>query len=411
MTAKQDMALFEELFKDSPEIQYPKTGEVISGEIIKIEKKNILVNVNNQFTGLVISKELGNSVNLDELKGGDAIDVMVLGDSIERGLLILSLKRANQIKSLQNLNDNFGSKEVMTVTPVEANKWGLLVDIDGLKGFIPVSQLTPLHYPRVEGADPKKILEHLEGLIGEPFKVRVINVDEGGKKIIFSEKAAIEDDREKALETLKEGDIVEGTVSGILSYGLFVTFNGLEGLVHVSEIDWGHVNDPSKFAKVGMKVKVKVIGLESEKISLSIKRLKENPWDALSKRVKTGDVIKAPISRISQFGAFMDLDGGIQGLIHLSEISHGVVKDIREFVKVGEEVQAKIINFEPQRKRIGLSLKALQEAPAEAPKKETVVKKTEKTSEEDKIDAEATKKAPAKKAAPKKEAPAKAEEK
>ena len=122
MTAKQDMALFEELFKDSPEIQYPKTGEVISGEIIKIEKKNILVNVNNQFTGLVISKELGNSVNLDDIKSGDAIDVMVLGDSIERGLLILSLKRANQIKSLQNLNDNFGSKEVMMVTPVEANK-------------------------------------------------------------------------------------------------------------------------------------------------------------------------------------------------------------------------------------------------------------------------------------------------
>ena len=402
MTAK-DLALFEELFKDSPEIKYPKTGEVISGEIIKIEKKNILVNVNNQFTGLVISKELGNSVNLDELKSGDAIDVMVLGDSIERGLLILSLKRANQIKSLQNLNDNFGSKEVMTVTPVEANKWGLLVDIDGLKGFIPVSQLTPLHYPRVEGADPKKILEHLEGLIGEPFKVRVINVDEGGKKIIFSEKAAIEDDREKALKTLKEGDIVEGTVSGILSYGLFVTFNGLEGLVHVSEIDWGHVNDPSKFAKVGMKVKVKVIGLESEKISLSIKRLKQNPWDALSKRVKTGDVIKAPISRISQFGAFMDLDDGIQGLIHLSEISHGVVKDIRDFVKVGEEVEAKIINFEPQRKRIGLSLKALQEKPADAPKKETVVKKTEKVSEEDKIDAEVEKKPAAKKAVPKKE--------
>ena len=152
-----------------------------------------------------------------------------------------------------------------------------------------------------------------------------------------------------------------------------------------------------------MKVKVKVIGLESEKISLSIKRLKDNPWDALSKRVKTGDVIKAPISRISQFGAFMDLDDGIQGLIHLSEISHGVVKDIREFVKVGEEVTAKIINFEPQRKRIGLSLKALQEAPAAPAKKETVVKKTEKASEEDKIDAEVAKKAPAKKAAPKKE--------
>lgn len=399
-----DTKLFAEMFADSPEIKYPKEGEVISGKIEKIEKKNILVNVNNQFTGLVVSKELGNSVNFDSLEAGQPIDVMVLGDSVERGLLILSLKRANQIKSLEALNSNFASGEVMTVRPTEANKGGLLVDIDGLKGFIPVSQLTPLHYPRVEGADPEKILEHLEGLLTVDFKVRVINVDEGGKKIIFSEKAAIEEQRTKALETLKVGDTVEGVVSGILSYGLFVTFDGLEGLVHVSEIDWGHVNNPSKFAKVGMKVKVRVIGLDGEKISLSIKQLKENPWDVLAKKIKTGDTIKAPISRISQFGAFMDLDGGIQGLIHLSEISHGVVKDIRDFVKVGEEVEAKVINFDPTKKRIGLSIKALTPAPegSEAPKNTS--------KEEEAIDAEVSaEKKPAKKA-PAKKTPKKSEE-
>jgi len=409
MATKADMTLFTELFEKSPEIKYPKEGEVITGTIEKIEKKNILVNVNNQFTGLVISKELGNSVDFDALDAGQAIDVMVLGDSIERGLLILSLKRANQIKSLNTLNSNFGSGEVMTVRPTEANKGWLLVDIDGLKGFIPVSQLTPLHYPRVEGADPEKILEHLEGLLTEDFKVRVINVDEGGKKIIFSEKAAMEEQRTKALETLKQGDIVEGVVSGILSYGLFVTFDGLEGLVHVSEIDWGHVNNPGKFAKVGMKVKVKVIGLDSEKISLSIKQLKDNPWDVLSKKVKTGDTIKAPISRISQFGAFMDLDGGIQGLIHLSEISHGVVKDIREHIKVGEEVEAKIINFEPTKKRIGLSLKALTPAP-EGSKEDSKPVVKEGPSEEDKIDAEVAEKKPAAKKAPAKKAAAKKDE-
>ncbi len=386
-----DQKLFAELFETSPEIQYPKEGEVITGTIEKIEKKNILVNVNNQFTWLVISKELGNSVDFDALTPDSPIDVMVLGDSIERGLLILSLKRANQIKSLNNLNNNFESGEVITVRPTEANKGWLLVDIDGLKGFIPVSQLTPLHYPRVEWADPAKILEHLEWLLDQPFQVRVINLDEGGKKIIFSEKAAIEESRTKALDTLKEGDIVEGTVSGILSYGLFVTFDGLEGLVHVSEIDWGHVNDPSKFAKVGMKLKVKIIGLDSDKISLSIKRLQDNPWDVLAKKVKTGDTIKAPISRISQFGAFMDIDGRIQWLIHLSEISHGVVKDIREYVTVGEEVEAKIINFEPNKKRIWLSLKALQPMP-EGMKEETKVKVKAGMSEEDKIDAEVAKK-------------------
>lgn len=377
--ADKNIALFEELFSQSPEIKYPKEGEVVNWVVVKIEKKNILVNVNNQFSGLVISKEIGNTVDLNSLKSGDHVDVMVLGDSVERGLLILSLKRANQIKSLTNLSKFFNSEEVITVRPTEANKGWLLVDIDGLKWFIPVSQLTPLHYPRVEGADPSKILEHLESLVWVEFKVRVINVDEMGKKIIFSEKAAIQENREKALGNLKVGDVVEGTVSGILTYWLFITFDWLEWLVHVSEIDWGHVNNPSKFAKVGQKIKVKVIGLDNDKISLSIKRLQENPWDVLARKYKIGDTVKASISRISQFWAFMELDGGIQGLIHLSEISHGVVKDIRDFVKVGEEVEAKIINFEPTEKRIGLSLKALVEAPV---KEETAeVAKEEKTEE------------------------------
>ncbi len=401
MATQKDLTLFQELFEKSPEIKYPKIGEVISGSIEKIEKKNILVNVNNQFSGLVVSKELGNTVDLDELSQGQPIDVMVLGDSVEKWLLILSLKRANQIKSLTNLWEYFKWGDIINVKPTEANKWGLLVDIDGLKWFIPVSQLTPLHYPRVEWANADKILEHLNWLVWVDFKVKVINVDEAWKKIIFSEKAAIEWDRSKALETLKQGDIVEWTISGILSYGLFVTFNGLEGLVHVSEIDWGHVTDPSKFAKVWMKVKVKVIGLDSDKISLSIKRLKENPWDVLSREHKLNDVISAPISRISQFWAFIELTWGIQGLIHLSEISHGVVKDIREHVKVWEEVKAKIINFDPKKKRIWLSLKALTEAPAK--KEEKQGGKTEKSDETETKEEKVEKKTPTKKTSSKKE--------
>ena len=392
-----DQKLFEELFEQSPEIQYPKMNEVISGEIIKIEKKNILVNVNNQFTGLVVNKEIGNTIDLASLSAGQKIEVMVLWDSVEKWFLILSLKRANQIKNLSNLWAQFDSGEVISVRPTEANKGWLLVDLDGLKWFIPVSQLTPMHYPRVENAEPAKILEHLEGLIGKPFKVKVINVDDNGKKIIFSEKAAIQEQRDASLEKLKEGDVIEGVISGILTYGLFVTFDGLEGLVHVSEIDWGHVNDPSKFAKVGQKVKVKIIGLEKDKISLSIKRLKENPWDVLSRKYNIDDVIQAPISRISRFGAFIELDGGIQGLIHLSEISHGVVDDVRDHIKVGQEVQAKIINFDPKAKRIGLSLKALVENPNGDDEK--VIPVNEKEEE-----TEAEKKAPAKKPAAKKPA-------
>ena len=145
-----------------------------------------------------------------------------------------------------------------------------------------MSQLTPAHYPRVEGANPEKILEHLNKLVGKAFQVRVITVDQQGKKIIFSEKAAVMEQRTQTLQNLKVGDVVEGTISGILTYGLFVSFHGIEGLVHVSEIDWGHVNNPHKFGKIGDKVTVQVIGIEGEKISLSIKRLRPNPWQVLA---------------------------------------------------------------------------------------------------------------------------------
>jgi len=297
------------------------------------------------------------------IQSGDLVDAIVIGDDKDSGLFMLSLRKASQIKLIAKLHSNFDTKEIITVIPNEANKGGLLVDLDGIKGFIPVSQLTPMNYPRVEGANPEKILEHLGRLVGKPFKVRVINVDQDGKKIIFSEKAALEEARGVALQKLKIGDIVEGSVSGILTYGLFITFNGLEGLVHVSEIDWGHVSDPSKFAKVGDQVKVQVIGIDADKISLSMKRLKPNPWQVLAEKYKVNDIIEAPVMRISQFGVFLSLDGGISGLIHLSEISHNMVKDVSEYAKVGETVKAKIITFDPIAKRIGLSMKALEEAP------------------------------------------------
>lgn len=187
-------------------------------------------------------------------------------------------------------------------------------------------------------------------------------------------------------------------VSGILTYGLFVTFNGLEGLVHVSEIDWGHVSDPSKFAKVGDNIKVQVIGIDSDKISLSMKRLRINPWDELAAKFQVGDIIEAPVVRISNFGVFVALHGGINGLIHLSEISNTIVKNIEDFVKVGDLIKAKIITFDPTEKRIGLSMKALEEAPVkaegeEAPKAD---KKPKKAKAEEMVNVEAAEEEPKK---------------
>lgn len=348
-------------------------GDVVQGTALYATPKMILVDLAGQFTGIISGSHLHSSIeDVSEIGVGSAIEAIVIDEDEEAGLIVLSLRKASQARLIEKLHQNFDTKEIITVIPNEANKGGLLIDLDGVKGFIPVSQLTPLHYPRVEGANAEKILDHLRGLVGKPFKVRVINVDNDGKKIIFSEKAAIEEQRMDSLSKLKVGDTVEGTVSGILTYGLFVTFNGLEGLVHVSEIDWGHVSDPSKFAKVGDKVTVQVIGIEQEKISLSMKRLKTNPWEDIASRYSTGDVVTAPVVKISQFGIFLGLAGGVNGLIHLSEISHDPIENVEDLVHVGDNVEAKIIALDVSSRRIGLSMKALKEAPkgeakAEAP--------------------------------------------
>lgn len=394
MSQAQDFGV---LLQASAPIQTPNMGELVSGTVISANQKMILVDLGGQFTGIISGSHMTSSTeDSSMIKAGDLVDAIVIGDDKDSGLFMLSLRKASQIKLIAKLHSNFDTKEIITVIPNEANKGGLLIDLDGIKGFIPVSQLTPMNYPRVEGANPEKILEHLGRLVGKPFKVRVINVDQDGKKIIFSEKAALEEARGVALEKLKIGDTVDGSVSGILTYGLFITFNGLEGLVHVSEIDWGHVSDPSKFAKVGDKVKVQVIGIDADKISLSMKRLKANPWQVLAEKYKVGDVISAPVMRISQFGVFLSLDGGISGLIHLSEISHNMVKDVTEYAKVGENVQAKIITFDPIAKRIGLSMKALEEAPeapvaevaAEVVEEKKPAKKTKKTETTEEVTAE-----------------------
>lgn len=373
---------FGTLLSEAPAINSPALGEIISGKVIRSDAKMILVDLGDgQFTGVISGMHMHSSTeDASNLNPGDVVEAIVIGEERNSGLFILSLRKASQMKLIQKLHSNFDTKEIITVIPNEANKGGLLIDLDGIKGFIPVSQLTPVHYPRVEGADPEKILEHLGRLVGKPFKVRVINVDKDGKKIIFSEKAAVEEQRLAALATLKVGDVVEGAVSGILTYGLFITFNGVEGLVHVSEIDWGHVSNPSKFAKVGDAVKVQVIGIEGDKISLSMKRLRPNPWQILQDKYKVGDVVEAPVMRISQFGVFVSLEGGISGLIHLSEISSSMVKNIEDHVKVGETIKAKIITFDPQAKRIGLSIKALEEGATEA--SEEAPKKKSKKSEE-----------------------------
>lgn len=339
-------------------------GSVVEGDIIHKDKSLILVDLNGVATGIIAGRDLNDSSNTkDSLNIGDRVTAVVIGDENPDGLIVLSLRKASQIRAWDRFKEMFENKEILTVKALEANKGGLLLEMDGIKAFIPVSQLAPLHYPRVEGANSEKILERLNALIGVDFTVRIINIDEDNRKLILSERAAMEEQVKEALGKLEPGSRVKGKISGIVSYGIFVTFGGLEGLVHISEIAWGHVSSPGKYGKVGDEVEVLVIGVDNGKISLSMKRLKDDPWVSIAQKYKEGDVVEGPVTRITDFGAFVHVEQDINGLIHLSEISHEVVKDANDFLKVGQRVKAKIITLDLKEHRIGLSVKELQPKP------------------------------------------------
>jgi len=372
--------VMEALLKNSPSIVFPQPGTIIEGSVTEITKNKILVDLGGISTGIIAGKEAHDSIDtLKELNPGDNISAYILEAENSDGLVVLSLRRASQEKSWQKFVDAYESGEVIQVSANEANKGGLLLEIDGIKGFIPVSQLAPMHYPRVNGADSALILSRLQALVGINFDVKVINVDHDNGKLILSEKAAMHEQRKDALTKLKVGQKIKGKISGIVKFGIFVAFEGLEGLVHISEIAWGHVKDPSEFGRINNEVEVLVIGIDGEKISLSMKRLVPDPWVEAAKTFKVGKVVKGEINKITQFGAFMKLNSEINGLIHLSELSHDEIKDVSDIIKVGDEVEAKIITVDPKEHRIGLSIKALTEKPAE----KEVAKPEEETPAED----------------------------
>ncbi|MFA5948058.1 MAG: S1 RNA-binding domain-containing protein [Candidatus Gracilibacteria bacterium] len=384
----------DDLLKGGINFSTPKPGTLIKGIVISILKNKVLVDLEGFSTGIITGQEAHDSSGtLKTLNEGDEVFAYVLEDENDDGLVVLSLKKASQKKTWGKFVDAFETNETITVIPSEANKGGLLLSIDGIKGFIPVSQLAPLHYPRVDGADSNLILGRLQKLMGVPLRVKVINLDRDGGKLIFSEKAAEEGQRGDALLKLEVGQKLKGRISGIVKFGIFVTFGGLEGLVHISEIAWGHVKDPHDFGRLGDDVDVLVIGKESDKISLSMKRLVPDPWISASKKYKVGSVIEGEINRVTPFGAFVKLDDEINGLIHVSEISDEEGADINQLLKVGEKVKATIISIDPEEHRVALSLKT-------KPKKE---KKKDEDEEEEEEKEPKEKKAKAKKEVKEKE--------
>jgi small subunit ribosomal protein S1 len=331
----------------------PELGSVIKGNVIGLRKNHITVDLNGLAVGVIAGAEAQDSAGtVKDLKVGDEVSAVVVEQENDDGMVVLSLRKASQANAWERFEKAFKDGDILEVTATEANKGGLLLDIDGIKGFIPVSQLAPLHYPRVDNSDANLILVRLKRLIGTRFNVKVINVDRETGKMILSEKAALEDASESALKQLKVGDVVKGKVSGVVKFGIFVTFHGLEGLVHIAEIAWGHVSDPHQFAMVGDEMEVAIIGIEKNKLSLSVKRLTPDPWEAIAGKYPMDSKVKGKVIRFSQFGAFVQLEDDLNGLIHVSEISDQKVEDPREALNVGDVVEAVVVNIDRDEHRL-----------------------------------------------------------
>jgi small subunit ribosomal protein S1 len=371
-TTAFDGTIMGELLEGAGDICLPTPGTLVEGEVVSIWKNKVLVDLGGVATGIISGQEAHDSAGtVKELSPGDKVSAFVIEEENEDGLMVLSLRKASQQKTWDKFIRAYDNDEAITVTANEANKGGLLLSIDGIKGFIPVSQLAPLHYPRVNGADSARILARLQKLIGIPLLVKIINMDVEGGKLILSERAAEAEEREKCMDKLDVGQKIKGKVSGIVNFGIFVTFNGLEGLVHISEIAWGHVKDPHDYGKLGDEVEVLVIGKDKDKISLSMKKLMPDPWIEATKKYQVGAVIETTVDRVTPFGVFVKLDEEINGLIHISEIESANGEDPSDLYKSGDKITAKIINIDPDEHRVGLSVN-LDAAVEETSEKETV---------------------------------------
>ena len=374
---------------DNLEVPSIKKAQKVSCTVVKHLNKGVVVSCENgAFLWIILAKEAKDlERNGTDLNPGAKIEAELLDPNLlvdDEWYYIVSVTKLLQYSIWDEFLEKAKKDEVITIVPTEANLGGLLVDIYGIKWFLPLSQLAPVHYPRVEDGNQEKIFEALLDLVGKEFKVRIINIDEENKRLIFSEREALKEEREKILSELKVWNVYEWTISGVSSYGLFVTIGGwLEGLVHVSEITYWHVHDINAFGKVGDNVKVKVIGYEDGKISFSMKKLKEDPWKIIPKKYKIWDIFEWEVVRFVPYGAFIRLHDDINALVHLSEVSDQSISNPAEVLKLWQKVKAKLILLDPKWRKAGATLrindkKNLKTSTSEKKEKLTVKKKEKK---------------------------------
>jgi len=329
-------------------------GDVVEGVISSIRKHEMWVDLGARGVGVVMRREIGHGQVLEE---GATITVSVIDPEMDEGYALLSMKRAAKDRGWDELQRIFDANEIVEITPYDANRGGLLVELEGIRGFLPVSQLAAGHYPRVSGADKDEILQKLNALTNQVLRVRILDVSRKDNKLIFSEKEAVKDDMQARFAELKVGDEVEGIVTGVIDFGAFVNVDGIEGLIHISEISWERVDNPRNYVKVGETVKAKIIAIDKDRLSLSLKQMSDDPWLSEVKAFSKGDIVEGKITRITPFGAFVQLSASVEALVHVSEMGDDDNVDPEKIFQLNEKKEFKVLDIDTENRKIALSLK------------------------------------------------------
>ncbi len=341
------------LMEETPTL--PALGDTIEGLVVAIGSGKVYVDLPPFGTGIIYGREyLAARDILKKVALGDTVSAKIVSTENKDGYIELSLKEARQAMIWSDAERAIAAGTVFELPVKDANKGGLIIAWQGLNGFLPASQLKPEHYPRVEGGEKQLILDELKKLIGTPLAVRIITADPREGKLIFSERDTVESAAALQSDAYTVGAAIDGEVTGIVDFGIFVKVaGGLEGLVHISEIDWGLVEDPRAFAKVGDKVKVKIIDIKDGKISLSMKQLREDPWMTAAERYSKDDIVDAAIIKYNKYGALASIEEGVAGLVHVSEFENE--QALKNELGLGKVYKFKITLFDPKEHKMTLS--------------------------------------------------------
>lgn len=331
-----------------------KAGQVFEAEVISATRNKIMVDLKGLTVGIIPGREF--SAEGHEIKPGDKVLAYIITLENEDGYAVLSMRRADRERIWRTVKEKEESGEPVAVKVADINKGGLLVDFSGVEGFIPASQLSTTHYPKVADSDRDQIANRLRELIGKTLSVKILSFDPQTNKLIFSEKAAGDADLAAKVKDLPLGERLSGEVTGVVDFGLFVRIGEIEGLVHISEISWEKIDNLRDRYKVGDKVEVVVIGVEGSRVSLSMKRLQDDPWQKKVVDLKVGQEVEGEVTRVTAFGAFVRLVEGVDGLVHISELGDKLA-DPNLAVTVGDKHQFEILSIEPLAHRISLRLK------------------------------------------------------